>query len=178
MSSEMVTVFLPSDPGEQALVESILDEAEIGYATENSQTQNLFGVGQIGGYNLVVGPVRIEVAEGDAERARRLIEDALQGSSREALPEELEGGSAGEGELAGTSRDPASRYATYSMVWSILALGGVGSALAVLFGIRALRLTHGSPGRSRTKAIFGLVLGVGGLLSWLLYWSYPYLESR
>jgi hypothetical protein len=175
MSSEMVTAFVPSDPGEQALIESILDEAEIGYATENSQTQNLFGVGQIGGYNLVVGPVRIQVAEEDAERARRLIEEVLQGFSPEALPEELAVGPAREEELTGSSRDPASRYATYSMVWSILSLGGVGSALAILFGIRALRLTHGSSGRSRTKAIFGLVLGVGGLLSWLLYWSYPYL---
>jgi hypothetical protein len=177
MSSEMVTVFVPSDPGEQALIESILDDAEIDYLAENSQTQNLFGVGQIGGYNLVVGPIRIQVAKEDAERARRLIEEVVAGSSPESRPAELEEGSAEE-EPLDSSHDPASRYATYSMVWSILSLGGVGSALAILFGIRALRLTHHSPGRSRTKAIFGLVLGVGGLVSWLLYWSFPYLESH
>lgn len=176
MADEMVTVFLPSDPGEQALIESILDEAEIDHVAENSQTQNLFGVGQIGGYNLVVGPVRIQVAEENAERARRLIEEAVGVSAPEGLPSEL-AEDPGEDDLVNSRHDPASRYANYSMVWSILSLWGVGSVLAILFGVRALRLTHGSSGRSRTKAIFGLVLGVGGLVTWLLYWSFPYLES-
>lgn len=62
------------------------------------------------------------------------------------------------------------------MVWSILWLGGVGSTLAILFGIRALRLMTPASRRSRAKAIFGLVLGVCGLVSWLLYWSIPYLS--
>jgi hypothetical protein len=173
MSPEMVTVFLPSDPGEQALIESILEEAEIGYATENSQTQNLFGVGQIGGYNLVVGPVRIQVTEEDAERARRLIDEALGGSAPEASPPELADGEAEE-KPVNWRQDPASRYATYSMVWSILSLGGVGSVLAILYGIRALRLMRNPSRHLRAKVIFGLVLGAGGLVSWLLYWSFPY----
>jgi hypothetical protein len=177
MSSEMVTVFVPTDPGEQALIESILDEAEIGYVAENSQIQNLFGVGQIGGYNPVVGPVRIQVAEEDAEQARQLIAGTLAGSSQEARPAELAEGAAEEEPLE-SSHDPAYRYATYSMVWSILSLGGVGSALAILFGIRALRLRHPSSRRSRNRAIFGLVLGIGGLVSWLLYWSFPYLGAQ
>lgn len=174
MTSEMVTVCVPSDPGEQALIESILDEAGIDHVTENSETQNLFGVGQIGGYNLVVGPVRIQVAEEDAERARRLIEEAVGVSAPDGLPPELAGDPA-QDEPVNSSGHPASRYANYSMIWSILSFWGVGSALAILFGVRALRLTHGARGRSRTKAIFGLVLGAGGLISWLLFWSFPYL---
>jgi hypothetical protein len=172
----MVTVFVPSDPGEQALIESILDEAEIDYVSENSQTQNLFGVGQIGGYSLVVGPIQIQVAKEEAERARRLIEEAVDVSAQGALPTELESDST-EDETVGSSHDPASRYATYSMIWSILSLGGVGSVIAILFGIRALRLMRHPSRHLRVKAIFGLVLGVNGLLAWLLYWSFPYLES-
>jgi Putative prokaryotic signal transducing protein len=175
-SDELVTVFVPSDPGEQALIESILDEAEIHYAAENSQTQNLFGTGQIGSYSFAVGPVRIRVVEEDAERARQLIEEAV-GSS--IPPAELAEGSAAEGPLE-SSHDPAYRYATCSMAWAVFSLGGVGSALAILFGIRALRLMHPSSRRSRHRAIFGLVLGIGGVVSRLLYlyWSILYPGSQ
>ncbi len=167
MSSDLVTVFVPADTWQRSLAESALDEAEIVYSSQNAQTQDLLGAGQIGGYNFVVGPVQIRVGAEDAERARRLIAEVISDAGREDLPADLED-DAPEDKAAASRSALAYRYANVSIVWSILWIAGLGSLLAVYYGIRSLRL---SPHPSRAKAIFALVLGIVGLGIWFLAWG-------
>src|SRR3954462_13447059 len=114
MSSELVTVFVPADAWQQALAESILAEAEIVYSSQNAQTQDLLGAGQISGYNFVVGPVQIRVGSDDAERARRLIAEAVSDAGREDLPADLED-DAPEDKAVDSRNALASRYANVSI---------------------------------------------------------------
>ena len=177
MSSDLVTVFVPADAWQRSLAESALDEAEIVYSSQNAQTQDLLGAGQIGGIdaadlrgvenNVVVGPVQIRVGAEDAERARRLIAEVISDAGREDLPADLED-DAPEDKAAASRSALAYRYANVSIVWSILWIAGLGSLLAVYYGIRSLRL---SPHPSRAKAIFALVLGIVGLGIWFLAWG-------
>jgi len=170
MSSELVTVFVPADAWQQALAESILSEAEIVYSSQNAQTQDLLGAGQIGGYNFVVGPVQIRVGSDDAERARRLIAEAVSDAGREDLPADPED-DAPEDKAVESRNALASRYANVSIVWSILWMAGLGSLFAVYYAIRALRLMGGASHGSRAKAIFALVLGIVGLGIWFAVWG-------
>ena len=39
----------------------------------NEGVQNLFGAGEIGGYNIVTGAIEIQVAEKNVEKANKLI---------------------------------------------------------------------------------------------------------
>lgn len=63
------------------------------------------------------------------------------------------------------------RYSRYSIVWAVLWLGGVGSLLALHFGARALTLARGQPSLPKGKAIFGVVMGVVGVIGWLSIWG-------
>ena len=58
---ELETVLVPDDPTQLALAESVLREAGISYATQNSELQHLFGAGEVGGYNPAIGAVAIQV---------------------------------------------------------------------------------------------------------------------
>ena len=56
------------------MVKSILDDAEIPYLVKGEAIQNLFGIGVIGtGYNLIAGPVEIQVGRQDESKARELL---------------------------------------------------------------------------------------------------------
>lgn len=68
-----VTVFETGDQAALAVAKSLLDEAGIPYFAAGENLQSLFGVGAVGGFNPIVGPVRIEVAEDDAKEARELL---------------------------------------------------------------------------------------------------------
>ncbi len=69
----LVQVYVGNNAAELPVIESLLDEAGIEFMTKGAEIQNLFGWGQVGGGNLVVGPVGIWVAPGDAEAALALI---------------------------------------------------------------------------------------------------------
>jgi hypothetical protein len=77
--SDFVTVF---ETGNQALIavaKSILDGAEIPYLVKGENLQSLFGMGQIGtGYNLLVGPVQIQVTREDESTAKELLADVAE----------------------------------------------------------------------------------------------------
>jgi hypothetical protein len=153
---ELVTVFVPDEPTQLALVESVLREHEIPFAARNSEVQNLFGAGEIGAGNFAVGPVEIQVSGADAGRAQALISEATgAAASRPAV-------------AVGEGRSPIEeecfRYSRYSLVWSVLWFGGVGSLLAVYFGLKALALRRQVPDLSVRRAKFGLALGVIGLI--------------
>jgi|SRR5919106_6988998 hypothetical protein len=152
---ELVTVFVPDEPTQLALVESVLREHEIPFAAKNLEVQNLFGAGEIGAGNFAIGPVKIQVSGADAGRAQALIAEAVgEAAARSAA--------AGE-EVRSPIEEECFRYSRYSIVWSMLWFGGVGSLLAVYFGLKALALRRQVPDLSLRRAKFGLSLGVIGL---------------
>lgn len=82
------TVFDDQDATELAIVESLLRAAEIELLMVGAGLQELFGAGRLGvGFNLVVGPVRLQVPTEDAERARQL----LSGMSEQGAEETYSG---------------------------------------------------------------------------------------
>ena len=167
--SEMTTVFVAEDLIQQAMIESVLHESGVRYLTRNAGVQNLLGVGQIGGFNLAAGPVEIQVPRAELVRARELIVAALEDSAPEEEPEDLRPDNEGRAEIQ--TDELAARYSRYSVVWAVLWLGGVGSLLAIYFGIRALALLHGAPAVSKKKAVFGVAAGGIGLVLWFIIWG-------
>ena len=72
---EPVTVLASSDPGLLGVAKSLLEEAGIPFAAINEQTQDLIGVGRVGGFNVAIGPVRIQVERARADEARELLRE-------------------------------------------------------------------------------------------------------
>jgi len=70
---EPVTVLASSDPGLLGVAKSLLEEAGIPFAALNEQTQDLIGVGRVGGFNVAIGPVQIQVEGARAEEALELL---------------------------------------------------------------------------------------------------------
>lgn len=66
-------MFESGDPAALAVAKSLLDDAGIPYYAAGENLQSLFGGGALGGFNPIVGPVRIEVAADDARDARELL---------------------------------------------------------------------------------------------------------
>ncbi len=170
---ELVTIFRSRDLSEQAFVASVLDEAGIPFLEANTEVQNLIGAGQIGGMNLLTGPVEIRVSREHAETAKNLLAGA-------ELPVAGYGGDAETRE----ERDPiskedgieeASRFARYSIVWAVLWLGGIGSLFAIYFGLRSLKLIGNQVSALRWKARLGVAMGVMGVIMWCLVWGGPLL---
>ncbi|MEW6366088.1 MAG: DUF2007 domain-containing protein [Acidobacteriota bacterium] len=161
--NELVTIWVPQDPSECAVVEGLLADAGIQFVTRNAQLQNLIGHGQVGGLNPVVGPIEILVAAEDASCARELLEPrcdpAWAGPARDVVE-------AAEDEISRRVR----RLSMASLMLSLLWLAGIGSVLGISFGLRALKLSRVNPGeRSPLKLAFpGIVLGVLGLLAMLV----------
>jgi len=66
-----------------------------------------------------------------------------------------------------------SRAANRAVVFSVLWLGGIGSAFAIYFGFQCLELLKVNAGlelKGRGKAIFGIILGICGVISFIAYW--------
>ena len=71
-----VTVLEAGDPGEIALAESILMEAQIPYFKKGDQIQDLFALGRVPfGFNPITGPVEIQVAEENVTAAHEALEE-------------------------------------------------------------------------------------------------------
>ena len=168
-NQELVTLFVPGDPTELALAESLLREREIPYSVKNTEIQNLFGAGEIGGYNLAVGSKEIQVFADDLERSRALIAEALgEEAVKSAVQQAAEEGPS-------PLEEQFARYSRNSLVLGVFWFWGVGALLAVYFGVKALSLAQQSPGLSTTKAKLGTGLGVAGLLLCGLYWRLYFL---
>jgi hypothetical protein len=56
-----VIVLRTSDVGVVSVAESLLEGVGIPYFAKGEVLQNIIGIGQVGGYNVVTGPVQIEV---------------------------------------------------------------------------------------------------------------------
>lgn len=73
---DLVTVVETGNPFEIAVAESLLAEEKISYHKVGDAIHDLFGAGRIGGlgYNLITGPVEIQVERSDLERARDVLQ--------------------------------------------------------------------------------------------------------
>jgi hypothetical protein len=72
--SDLVTVFQTGDPVALALVKATLESEGMDYVAQGEGVQDFIGLGRVpSGYNAVTGPVRIQVAPENAERARELL---------------------------------------------------------------------------------------------------------
>jgi len=72
---DLVTVFESGDPALVALACSLLESAEIPFLTKGEGIQDLFGVGRLGGFSVVAGPVVLQVDKKDFDEATDLLED-------------------------------------------------------------------------------------------------------
>ncbi len=71
---ELVTVLVTRDTGELLIAKSLLEAEGIRYLAKGEGLQNLFGCGSLGaGYNLLVGPIQLQVAAKDADDAKALL---------------------------------------------------------------------------------------------------------
>jgi hypothetical protein len=71
----LVSVLETGDPAEMAFAESLLLEAGIDYTKQGDRVQDLFGIGRLGGFNVLTGPAKLLVYEADAEAATQLLRD-------------------------------------------------------------------------------------------------------
>jgi hypothetical protein len=84
------TVYATGDPALVTVVKSLLEDAGIEYFTKGYEIQDLVGIGTLGGFNNIIGPVEFVVAAKDAPTARELLAH-LDDSVPDKLPEEEPG---------------------------------------------------------------------------------------
>jgi len=74
-SRELVTVLASSDFAALALAKLALEAGGVPFVAKGVGIQDLFGVGRLGGLNLVTGPVQLHVRAEDAALAQELLAD-------------------------------------------------------------------------------------------------------
>jgi hypothetical protein len=77
-TSELITIHKPENETEFSILSSLLENAHIRFYVKNSKVQDLFGWGRFGtGYNLVTGPMILQVEKQYFSQAREIVEDYL-----------------------------------------------------------------------------------------------------
>jgi len=71
----LLSVLETGDPAEMAFVESLLLEGNIPYVKQGDRVQDLFGIGRLGGFNVLTGPAKLLVAEEHVEAVREILRD-------------------------------------------------------------------------------------------------------
>lgn len=84
----LVTVYEVGDPAFIALAQSLLNDAGIQHFELRDSIQDLFGAGRLGGFNIVAGPVQIQVPASRAEEARELLQELESAEPSATLDEE------------------------------------------------------------------------------------------
>ena len=72
-SAGPVTVLETADQGLLAVAKSLLEEADIPFFAKGEGIQDLIGGGRIGAFNILAGPVQLQVPADDADEARELL---------------------------------------------------------------------------------------------------------
>ncbi len=156
--SKLVTVFIPQNESEHLAAQAILKAADIEFISKNVTVQNLFGAGSIGtGFNILTGPIEIQVNAADAENARQVLEEYFIDKRLYDLAE---------AEMDGPDRAYfalqkfVNRLVNKTIIFSIFWLGGIGSSIAIYYGLKALRLIKEAEMDIKGKwaAIFGITL--------------------
>lgn len=77
-SLKLVTIHKPVNETEFSILSSLLENADIHFYVKNSKVQDLFGWGRFGtGYNLVTGPMILQVENKYYSKARGIIDEYL-----------------------------------------------------------------------------------------------------
>lgn len=71
----LVTVLTAANPVRLGLAKTLLEDAGIAHVVKNEGLQGLFGAGELGGFNVLVGPAEVLVKEEDAAFARQVLLD-------------------------------------------------------------------------------------------------------
>ena len=69
--SKLITVYIPKNKAEHLVIETLLNSAGLESFSLNAGVQNLIGAGA--GFNVAAGAIEIQVAEGDVDKAIKLI---------------------------------------------------------------------------------------------------------
>ena len=69
--SKLITIYIPKNKAEHLVIETLLNSAGIESFSLNAGIQNLIGAGAA--FNVAAGAIEIQVAEGDADKAIKLI---------------------------------------------------------------------------------------------------------
>jgi putative signal transducing protein len=77
--AKLVEVFSTGDAGLIALAHSLLEGEKIDYFVRGDGLQDLFGLGRMTGFNYAMGPASFCVREEDADNARLLLQDLIDG---------------------------------------------------------------------------------------------------
>ena len=86
-ASDLIEIADIHDPAMLPVVASVLEQAGIEFFIRNEKTQNLFGLGQIGGgYNLITGAPTLLVAASKLQEAKDLLEPLF--AEKDAGPED------------------------------------------------------------------------------------------
>jgi hypothetical protein len=82
---DLVTVLETSDPALLLVAKSLLEGAAIPFCAVGERAQDLFGLGRIGaGFNVIVGPVQLQVPEKHEDEALELIRSQATDPSNDA----------------------------------------------------------------------------------------------
>ena len=76
--SKLVTIYKPKDRSEYYVISGLLDSSGIEYFSLNEGVQNLFGAGELGGFNIATGGIEIQVAENNVDKVNELINSEPQ----------------------------------------------------------------------------------------------------
>lgn len=185
------TVFVPADANVRVVAESLLQEAAIPFYAKNENLQDLFGWGQIGGSNLLVGAVRLQVPAERAAEARELLAGlaAPDRSGEDEIPKpgpaepevsvepvpaddiDAQALAMPYRELAELDETPPAdprvaavrRLAVASGLSAVVFFGTYGAAVAVVLGMWALgKSREGIPSGWRFFALCGVLAGLIG----------------
>ena len=75
---EIVTIYETSELTEVALIEAALQEANIKYNIRGEELSGIIAGGLLGGFNPVVGGIKIEVEKSNAEKGIEIIKSIIQ----------------------------------------------------------------------------------------------------
>ena len=163
----MVSLITLDDLAQQALVESVLRDSAIPFEVRNEQTQHLIGYGELGGFNVAIGPLDVRVAFSDHARARQLLGEVLDSRIERDAPELQPNGDV-------SLDSQARRHARQSAILAILWFAGIGSLSSVYLGIKALETFKSATPLDRFLARFGVAIGLLGFAASLLWWVGPF----
>ncbi len=80
----MEQLFVTNSIVQLSLIEEMLRQNNIIYYVQNHYTQNLFGIGTVGGTNMVIGDMAIYVDESNIVLGKSIIEDIIKQQQSES----------------------------------------------------------------------------------------------
>jgi hypothetical protein len=80
---DLVTVLATGNPALLALAHSLLESAGIEFIARGEGVQDLVGLGRVGGFNVALGAVELQVRARDADEARAILADLHESETEE-----------------------------------------------------------------------------------------------